>query len=80
MTVSSLINARTIFISDVHLGFKDCKADYLYQFLSSIKCETLYLVGDIVDLWSLKRKLFWPEEHYRILLKLYELADQGTRW
>ena len=79
MTVSSLINARTIFISDVHLGFKDCKADYLYQFLSSIKCETLYLVGDIVDLWSLKRRLFWPEEHYRILLKLYELADQGTR-
>lgn len=79
MAVSALINARTIFISDVHLGFKDCKADYLYQFLSSIKCETLYLVGDIVDLWSLKRRLFWPEEHYRILLKLYELADQGTR-
>lgn len=79
MSISTCVSARTVWISDVHLGFKDCKADYLYTFLSNLKCDTLYLVGDIVDLWSLKRRLFWPEEHYHILLKLYELADKGTR-
>ena len=79
MSVSSCVSARTIWISDVHLGFKDCKADYLYTFLSNIKCDTLFLVGDIVDLWSLKKRIFWPEEHYHILLKFYELADKGTR-
>jgi len=79
MTVVNHLSARTVWISDVHLGFKDCKADYLYNFLSSLHCETLYLVGDIVDLWSLNKKLFWPTEHYHILLKLYELAEKGTR-
>ncbi|TVZ38061.1 UDP-2,3-diacylglucosamine pyrophosphatase LpxH [Alteromonadaceae bacterium 2753L.S.0a.02] len=79
MTVTQHVNARTVWISDVHLGFKDCKVDYLYKFLSSLNCETLYLVGDIVDLWSLKKRIYWPQEHYHILLKLYELADKGTR-
>ncbi|WP_045855662.1 UDP-2,3-diacylglucosamine diphosphatase [Teredinibacter purpureus] len=79
MSVANPIRARTVWISDIHLGFKDCKADYLYSFLSSLNCDTLYLVGDIVDLWSLKKKIFWPQEHYHILLKLYELADNGTR-
>ncbi|SMF47140.1 UDP-2,3-diacylglucosamine pyrophosphatase LpxH [Alteromonadaceae bacterium Bs31] len=79
MSVSKHVNARTVWISDVHLGFKDCKADYLYTFLDSISCETLYLVGDIVDLWSLKKRVYWPQEHYHLLLKLYELAEKGTR-
>lgn len=79
MAVANHVNARTVWISDIHLGFKDCKADYLYKFLSSLHCDTLYLVGDIVDLWSLKKRIFWPQEHYHILLKLYELADRGTR-
>ncbi|WP_018014233.1 UDP-2,3-diacylglucosamine diphosphatase [Teredinibacter turnerae] len=79
MTVSQHVNARTVWISDVHLGFKDCKVDYLYKFLSSVQCDTLYLVGDIVDLWSLKKRIYWPQEHYHILLKLYELPDKGTR-
>jgi len=79
MSLSKHIKARTVWISDVHLGFRDCKAEYLYRFLSSIHCDTLYLVGDIVDMWSLKKRLYWPHEHYNILLKLYELADRGTR-
>lgn len=79
MAIANHVNARTVWISDVHLGFKDCKADFLYKLLSSLHCDTLYLVGDIVDLWSLKKRIFWPQEHYHILLKLYELADRGTR-
>lgn len=73
------LKARTIWISDVHLGYRDCKADYLLNFLDQIRCDTLYLVGDIVDLWALKRRFCWPPKHYQVLLKLYELADQGVR-
>lgn len=74
-----LINARTVWISDIHLGFRDCKADYLLDFLNNIHCDTLYLVGDIVDLWSLKRRFCWPQKHYQVMLKFYELAAQGVR-
>lgn len=74
-----LINARTVWISDIHLGFRDCKADYLLDFLNHLHCDTLYLVGDIVDLWSLKRRFCWPQKHYQVMLKFYELAAKGVR-
>lgn len=74
-----LINARTLWISDIHLGYRDCKADYLLDFLNHIHCDTLYLVGDIIDLWSLKRRFCWPQKHYQIMLKFYELAAKGVR-
>ena len=77
--ISSLINARTIWISDIHLGYRDCKADYLLDFLNQIHCDTLYLVGDIIDLWSLKRRFCWPQKHYQVMLKFYELAARGVR-
>ena len=47
---------RTIFISDTHLGTRGCKADALADFLAHNECETLFLVGDIVDGWQLKRR------------------------
>lgn len=78
-SASPLISARTIWISDIHLGYRDCQADYLLDFLSRIHCETLYLVGDIVDLWSLKRRFCWPQKHYQVMLKFYELAARGVR-
>jgi UDP-2,3-diacylglucosamine pyrophosphatase LpxH len=70
---------RTIFISDTHLGTKGCKADLLADFLSRNSCETLYLVGDIVDGWRLKRRWFWPESHNRVLDALLAAIDCGTR-
>jgi len=73
------IHAKTVWISDVHLGFKDCRVDYLSSFLKNIKCETLYLVGDIVDLWWIKKKPHWPKDHYEILMLLYDLAEKGTQ-
>ena len=60
---SPVFRFRSIFISDVHLGFRGCSADYLLDFLHSVECDTLYLVGDIIDLWSLKRSFFWPQAH-----------------
>ncbi len=70
---------RALFLSDIHLGYKDCKAEYLLDLLQRIKCDTLYLVGDIVDLWSLKRKVFWPAHHHQLLSRLLSLPNEGTR-
>ena len=69
----------TIWISDVHLGYKDCKADYLLDFLNSVESDTLYLVGDIIDLWSMKRQFYWHPSHYQVLSCIQQKAANGTR-
>ena len=51
---------RAIWISDVHLGTTECKADYLLDFLKNNTAETIYLVGDIIDGWALKKRWCWP--------------------
>jgi UDP-2,3-diacylglucosamine pyrophosphatase LpxH len=70
---------RSIFISDVHLGSKGCKADLLLDFLRHAESEYLYLVGDIVDGWRLKKKWFWPDSHGEILQTLLARESRGTR-
>jgi UDP-2,3-diacylglucosamine pyrophosphatase LpxH len=70
---------RTVFISDVHLGFRGCQADYLLEFLNQLHCDQLVLVGDIVDLWSLKRSAYWPVAHHDVLLAILRLARTGTK-
>jgi UDP-2,3-diacylglucosamine pyrophosphatase LpxH len=70
---------RTIFISDVHLGTWGCKADLLADFLTRNGCDTLFLVGDIVDGWCLKRRWYWPEAHNRVVEALLHKIDTGTR-
>ncbi|MFA5490286.1 MAG: UDP-2,3-diacylglucosamine diphosphatase, partial [Candidimonas sp.] len=54
---------RSIFISDVHLGTRGCKAEYLLSFLKQNECENLYLVGDIIDGWRIRSKFYWPQSH-----------------
>ena len=70
---------KTLWISDVHLGTRDCKAEYLLELLSSVKCETLFLVGDIVDLWAMKKRIFWPDSHNQVVRKILKLSKNGTR-
>lgn len=70
---------KTIWLSDLHLGFKDCRAAYLLDLLAAVECETIYLVGDVVDLWAMKRSLYWPASHYQVLRSLFEKAEGGTR-
>ena len=70
---------RTIWISDVHLGTRACKADFLLDFLRLTECETLYLVGDIVDGWRLRRTWYWPQTHNDVVQKLLRKARKGTR-
>jgi UDP-2,3-diacylglucosamine pyrophosphatase LpxH len=70
---------RTVWISDIHLGSKDCRADYLLDFLRRIECDTLYLLGDIVDFWAMRRQFLWPASHYEVLRLLMQKARSGTR-
>ena len=70
---------RSVFISDVHLGFRGCSAGYLLDFLHSIETENLYLVGDIVDLWSLKKSFIWPQQHNDVIRTILGKAKRGTR-
>lgn len=70
---------RTVWISDIHLGTRGCKADLLIDFLESIKCDTLYLVGDIIDLWKLRSGWNWPERHNEVLRRIMKMARKGTR-
>ena len=73
------IRHRTIFISDVHLGTRGCKAELLADFLAANACETLYLVGDIVDGWQLQRRWFWNADQTRVVHEILKKADAGTR-
>lgn len=70
---------RTVFISDTHLGTSGCNAELLFDFLKSIECETLYLVGDIIDGWRLKRGWFWPTRHNDVVRRVLKMAKKGTR-
>jgi UDP-2,3-diacylglucosamine pyrophosphatase LpxH len=70
---------RTIWISDAHLGTRNCHADFLLDFLRSTESDTLYLVGDIVDGWQLAKSWYWPQNHNDILQKLLRKARKGTQ-
>lgn len=70
---------RSIFISDVHLGTAGCQATLLLDFLKKSECENLFLVGDIVDGWRLRRRWYWPQAHNDVLQKLLRKARKGTR-
>ena len=70
---------RTIWISDVHLGTKGCNADMLIDFLDNVDSETMYLVGDIIDGWRLKKRFFWPATHNDIVWRILKRAKRGTR-
>ena len=79
MPKSSARRFRTIWISDVHLGFRGCSADYLLEFLRSTECDYLYLVGDIVDFWQLKKKPYWPQEHNNVVRTILGKAKHDTK-
>jgi UDP-2,3-diacylglucosamine pyrophosphatase LpxH len=70
---------RTIWISDVHLGTKGCNAELLIDFLDHTDSETMYLVGDIIDGWRLKKKFYWPAAHNDIVWRILKRAHRGTR-
>lgn len=72
------MNFRAVWISDVHLGTRDSQATKLNDFLGHLHTDKLYLVGDIVDVWALRRDPYWPQEHEEALLRFYRLGCEGT--
>lgn len=70
---------RSIWISDTHLGSRGCKAEFLLDFLRQNSAEHIYLVGDIVDGWALRKHWFWDEFHDQILHLLFERAQRGIK-
>ena len=72
------IKVRSVFISDVHLGFPGCSAKFLLDFLRNTECEKIYLVGDIIDFLYMRKKLYWPQEHSDVIRTLLGKAKHGT--
>ncbi|HEY0204299.1 MAG TPA: UDP-2,3-diacylglucosamine diphosphatase [Acetobacteraceae bacterium] len=72
------LSYRTIFISDTHLGTRDCRTDFLADFLRRASCEHLFLVGDIIDGWRLRKSWFWDESHDEVIRLILGKARSGT--
>ena len=69
---------RAVFLSDIHLGTRGCKAEFLLDFLRYNEADKIYLVGDIVDGWRLKKTWYWPQAHNDVVQKLLRKARKGT--
>ena len=70
---------RTLFISDVHLGTRSAQTDALLDFLRVVDADVIYLVGDIVDFWKVRRGPHWPQSHNDVLQKLLRKVRKGCR-
>ena len=70
---------RTAWISDVHLGTRASGASMLLDFLREYDCETLYIVGDLIDIWAMRRGIYWPQTHNDVIQKILRKARKGTR-
>ena len=68
----------SLFISDVHLGSKGSNADYLRKVLKDYKFKKLFIVGDFIDGWLLKKRHHWPDNHTKVLKKILSLSKKGT--
>ena len=73
------IHVRSAFISDIHLGSRDCRADLVLDFLQTVQSDQLILVGDIIDVWSLRRSFNWPQSHSDVLRTILGKTKYGTR-
>lgn len=69
---------KSIFISDLHLGTKGCRAEELCDFLKNNTCENLFLVGDIIDGWRLKKRWYFPQSHANVIRRILTKAKRGT--
>ncbi len=76
--IGTTLKFRSIFISDIHLGTRGCKAAFLLDFLKHAESEKLFLVGDIIDGWRLKKNWFWDQRHNDVVQKVLRKARKGT--
>ena len=74
-----MTRVRALFLSDIHLGSRACQAERLLEFLKGYECDTIFLLGDIVDFWSLKRGVYWPASHNTVVQKLLRRARHRVK-
>jgi UDP-2,3-diacylglucosamine pyrophosphatase LpxH len=79
LSPSTIKQYRAIWLSDIHLGTRGCKANFLLDFLKHNDSEYLYLVGDIVDGWRLKKSWYWAQSHNDVVQKLLRKVRKGTK-
>jgi UDP-2,3-diacylglucosamine pyrophosphatase LpxH len=77
--MGTTLRYRTVFLSDLHLGSGTALADQATDFLKHVECSTLYLVGDILDMWRLRARWHWPESHHRFVRRVLKMAASGVR-
>ena len=70
---------RTGFISDLHLGTRGSNAAAILHFLREHDFDTLYLVGDLIDIWALRRGIYWPQAHNDVIQKILRKGRKGTK-
>lgn len=70
---------RTAWVSDLHLGTRSSDAAAFLEFLRNHDIGTLYIVGDLIDVWQMRRGIYWPQEHNDVIQKLLRAARKGTR-
>ncbi|PYJ50981.1 MAG: UDP-2,3-diacylglucosamine hydrolase [Verrucomicrobia bacterium] len=75
----SVRRVRAAWISDVHLGTRGANAGALLDFLREYDFETLYIVGDLIDIWQLRRGIYWPQQHNDVIQKILRKSRKGTR-
>src|SRR6266480_1132626 len=75
----SIRRVRAAWISDVHLGTRGANAGALLDFLHEYEFETLYVVGDLIDIWQLRRAIYWPQQHNDVIQKILRKSRKGTR-
>ena len=74
-----LIHYRSVWISDVHLGTRGSQANALLGFLRTFECDTLYVVGDLIDIWAMKRGVYWTQEHSDVIQKILRKGRKGSK-
>lgn len=75
-SISTKDNYKSVFISDVHLGTKACKAKSLHAFLDTFEAENLFLVGDIIDGWALRRRHYWTKKQTEVIRRVLKLSEK----
>lgn len=69
---------RTVFLSDIHLGTRACRADLAADFLHRTECERLFLVGEILDGWRLRKAWHWDRDHDEVIRRIVAIARDGA--
>jgi len=70
---------RALFLSDIHLGSRACRAEQLLSFIKDYDHEYIFLIGDIVDFWAMSRSVYWPAPHNTVVQKILKKARHRVK-